>query len=605
MLEMGNAQPQPAGATLQAKLDQGRALHRQGKLADAEICYVEVLQQRPDHFAALRLLGVIALQTRQTERGVELIQKAIVLNPNVAEAHNNLGIGLKDLKRLLEALASYDKAIALKPDYTDAHYNRGNALMELKRLGEALASYDKAIALKPDFAVAHNNRGNALMDLNRPAEALASYDRVIGLTPDITEAHGNRGNALRDLKRPAEALASYERAIALKSDYAEAHNNRGNALMDLKRPAEALASYDKAIALKPDYAEAHNSRGNALMDLKRPEEALASYDKAIALKPDYAGAYNNRGNALNALGLREQALASYERAIALKPEFEFLHGNLIFMKMMICDWSNLQSEIAQLAHKIDRAAKVAQPIILLTGTNFPGLQRKAAEIYAHARYPLNIALSKIGKRQRRNKIRIGYFSGEFRNHATAFLTTELFEQHNRSQFDVIGFSFGMDTGGDIRRRLEAAFDKFIDVRTRSDRDVALLARNLEIDIAVDLGGFTTDSRTKVFSMRAAPVQVSYLGYPSTMGAEYIDYLIADPTLIPEAEKRYYAEKIVYLPDTYQVNDSSRGIADKAFTRAEVGLPQEGFVFCCFNNNYKITPEVFDCWMRILKQVDGS
>ena len=238
----------------------------------------------------------------------------------------------------------------------------------------------------------------------------------------------------------------------LKPDYAEAHYNRGNALMDLKRPAEALASYDRAIVLKPDYAEAHNNRGNALMDLKRPAEALASYDKAIALNPDYAEAYSNRGNALRALKRPEEALASYDKAIALKPDFEFLYGNLIHMKMKICDWSNLETQIVQLVRKIDHTEKVSQPFVLIAETNFPEVQRKAAEIYARARYPLNSALPKIAKRQRRNKIRIGYFSGEFRNHATAFLTAELFERHNRSQFEVTAFSFGIDTRDDMRRR---------------------------------------------------------------------------------------------------------------------------------------------------------
>src|SRR5262249_5288055 len=263
----------------------------------------------------------------------------------------------------------------------------------------------------------------------------------------------------------------------------------------------------------------------------------------------------------------------------------FLHGNLIFMKMMICDWSNLENQIAQLVYKIDRAEKVSQPIILLAGTNFPRLQKKAVEIYARARYPLNVSLPNIVKRDRRNKIRIGYFSGEFQNQATAFLTAELFEQHNRSQFEVTAFSFGLDTGGDMRRRLEAAFDKFLDVRNRSDRDVALLARDLEIDIAVDLGGFTQDPRMGIFSMRAAPVQVNYLVYAGTTGAEYIDYLIADPTLIPASNQKYFSEKIVYLPNSYQANDRKRRIADRTFTRAEVGLPEDAFVFCCFNNNF--------------------
>ena len=366
-----------------------------------------------------------------------------------------------------------------------------------------------------------------------------------------------------------------------------------------------MASYDKAVALSPDYASAVNSRGNALMDLKRHEDAIVSYDKAIALKPDFAAAHNNRGNALMVLNRPDEALASYEKAIALKPDFEFLHGNLIFMKMMICDWSNLETQLVQLAPKIDRAEKVAQPIILLAGTNLPELQRKAAEIYSRAKFPSNMALPKIAKRQRRNKIRIGYFSGEFRSQATGFLTAELFERHNRSQFDVTAFSFSMDAGDDMRRRLEAAFDKFLDVRNRSDRDVALLARTLEIDVAVDLGGFTRDARMGIFSMRAAPVQVNYLVYPGTTGAEYVDYLIADQTLIPASHQKYFSEKIVYLPNSYQANDRKRRIAAKTFTRPEVGLPETAFVFCCFNNNFKIAPEVFDCWMRILKRVDNS
>jgi len=324
MSKRGGFRPQaqnPTTAALQAKFKEGLALHQQGKLADAERIYEEVLQRQPNHFDALHLLGVIARQTGRPERAVELIRKAIGLNAKVAAAHSNLGNALKNLKRLEEALASYDRAIALKPDFAEAHCDRGNALMELKRPEDALASYDRAIALKPDYAEAYYNRSIALTDLKRLEAALASYDRAIALKPDYAEAHNNRGNALKNLRRLEEALASYDRAIALKPDYAEAHNNRGNALKDLKRPEEALASYDKAIELKPDYAEEHNNRGNALMELKRPEEALASYDRAIALKPGFAEARCNRGNALMELKRPEEALSSYDRAIALKPDF--------------------------------------------------------------------------------------------------------------------------------------------------------------------------------------------------------------------------------------------------------------------------------------------
>ena len=306
---------------LQAKFNQGQALHQQGKLADAERIYREILRQEPNHFDALNMLGVIALQTRHLEQAVELIGKAIALKPDDAAAYFNRGIALGNLKRPVDALASYDKAIALKPDSAEAHNNRGLALVNLKRLEDALESFDKAIALKSDYAEAHNHRGIVMGNLKRHEDALASLDKTIALKPDFADAYHNRGNALQALKRHEDALASYDTAIALKSDYAEAYINRGIALGSLKRPEDALASYDTAIALKPDYAEAYINRGIALGSLKRPEDALASYDKAIALKPDSAEAHNNRGLALRNLKRPEDALASYDKAIALKPDY--------------------------------------------------------------------------------------------------------------------------------------------------------------------------------------------------------------------------------------------------------------------------------------------
>ena len=558
-------------AMLRVKFQQGLALHQQGRFAEAKRTYEEILQKEPHHFDALHMLGVLALQTGRTLVGVELITKATQLNPTVAAAHNNLGSGLIDLQRREEAIVCFNKAIALKPDYAEAHTNLGNVLRDLQRPTEALASYHKAIALKPNFS----------------------------------EAYYGRANALTDLSRFDEALASYDKAIALKPDYAEAYNNRGSVLNTLNRLDEALASYDKAVALKPDFAEAYNNRGATLNGLKRREGAIASYDKAIALRPDFAEAYNHRGVALKSLQRYEEALASYDKAIALKPDYEFLLGELLVTKLSICDWSNFERQSAQLVDKINRSEKASTPFSLFALSNSPALQRKAAEIFTLTEYPASTALPKIAKHRRHDKIRLGYFSADFRAHAVAFLIAELFERHTRSQFEVTAFSFGFGAKDDMTRRLEAAFDRFIDVRSRSDKDVALLARSLEIDIAIDLGGFTANNRAGIFAVRAAPLQVNYLGHPGTMGAEYIDYLIADRTLIPESDKRCYSEKIVYLPNTYQVNDSKRHIADKAFTRMEVGLPQKGFVFCCFNNNYKITPEVFDGWMRILKQVEHS
>jgi tetratricopeptide (TPR) repeat protein len=305
----------------------GVALQRQGRLAEAERLYEEVIQRDPRHFGALHLLGRAALQTGRAHRGIELIAKAIGLNRGVASAHSDLGKGLSGLGRLDEALASFDRAIALRPDHAPAHNNRGRALIDLGRLDEALASFDRAIALQPDFAFAHNNRGVALSELGRCDEALAHYDKAIALRPDYAEAHNSRGLALSDLRRFEEALASFDNAIALKPDFAPAYGNRAFALRELRRFDEALANCDKAIALRPDNAPAYCNRGIALRDLRRFDEALASYDQAIGLRADYPLAYGDRGIVLAELRRFDEALASFDRAIALQPDYAMAYGN--------------------------------------------------------------------------------------------------------------------------------------------------------------------------------------------------------------------------------------------------------------------------------------
>ena len=424
--------------------------------------------------------------------------------------------------------------------------------MDLKRPADALASYDKAIALKPDYAEAYNNRGNALTDLKRPADALASYDRAIALKPDYAEAYNNRGNALKDLKRPADALASYDKAIALKPDFAEAYNNRGNALTDLKRPADALASYDKAIALKPDFAEAYNNRGNALRDLKRPADALASYDKAIALKPDYAEAYNNRGNALTDLKRHADALASYDKAFALKPDLAEVEGLRLHTKMHLCDWSNFDNECAHLISAVRNGKVNTPPFPFLAIPSSSDDQLRCAKLYIANKYPPSEKPIWQGERYNHDRIRVAYLSADFRQHPVSHLMAGIFECHDKSRFDVTAISFGPDDNSEMRQRLKASFEHFIDAKTYSDNQIANLVKELEIDILVDLMGFTTDSRTGIFARRSAPIQVNYLGYPGTMGAQYIDYIIADRIVIPEDQHdSLFRKDCLFCPTAYQ------------------------------------------------------
>ncbi len=632
-------QERRASHTVDRKLQSGVTLHQQGRLAEAEKLYEEILDHEPNHFDALHLLGVIAYQTGRLDRAANLISKAIGIDATLAEAHSNLGNALKDLKRFDEAIASYGKAMALKPHYAEAFYNRGLALQELKRFEQALADYDEAIVLRPDYAEAYSNRGAVFQALQRHSEALTCYDKAIALRPDYAEAYSNRGVVFQALKRPEEALASFDKAISLKPDYAEAYSNRGNALKELKRLEEAVASYDSALNLKREYAMAHSNRGVALQELKRFEEALASYNKAISLKPDYAEAYSNRGTLLFTLDRFHEALEDYERAIKLKPDqalayankagtlnklkrhneaagaykavldldshYPFAKGLLLRQKMLCCDWDGIEDLIAEIDRDITLGRLSAEPFGWQGISNSQKSLQLCAELFNKEKYHSHAGALPRRPTAKTGKIRIGYLSGEFRDHATSHLLVGVLEQHDRSHFDIYIFDNGWDDNSEIRGRINSSASTIIDIRNMSDAAAAEAIRNNEIDILVNLRGYSGEQRTEVVAQRCAPIQVNFLGFPGTLGAGYMDYIIGDRHVIPEYHKPFYAEKIVYLPYCYQANDAKKKIAERQFTRSEVGLPEEGFVFCSFNNVNKITPATFDVWMRILQQVEGS
>jgi predicted O-linked N-acetylglucosamine transferase (SPINDLY family) len=503
------------------------------------------------------------------------------------------------------AYSCYLKALTLLPTYFDAMHMLGVVSAQNGDPANAVAWIKRAIEINPEIASAHSNLGNAFAAIQQYQEAVVSYDRAIAINPLHANAYLNRGKALYALHRLAAAIESFDQAIAIKPDFADAYCDRGVAWHALKQYNEAIASYSKAITIVPNHIKAVSNCGVAKYELGQYQEATFYYDRALAIDPLYADAHANRAAVLVEMKQLSAAVLSYDKAIELQPQYPYLHGRRLHTKMRICDWSDVAGQIAELSRRIARHEKAAPPFSVLALTNSLALQRHAAETWLKERYPENLELGKISKPIKDKKIRLGYFSADFHDHATAYLMAELFEMHNKDQFELFAFSFGPNRANDMRSRLSQAFDKFLEVSDQSDKEVAMLSRSLGIDIAIDLKGFTEGERVGIFSYRAAPIQVNYLGYPGTMGADYIDYLIADKTLIPEASQQHYAEKIVYLPHSYQVNDSKRKISDKVFTRQELGLPESGFVFCCFNNNYKITPEVFDVWMRILSRVNGS
>jgi predicted O-linked N-acetylglucosamine transferase (SPINDLY family) len=296
---------------------------------------------------------------------------------------------------------------------------------------------------------------------------------------------------------------------------------------------------------------------------------------------------------------------SFQNALSLNPGYPFLAGAQLHNVMQLCDWQGLREGLQSLQDHVRQSRPVTTPFVVTGLLDEPALHREVAQIYIQTRYPQSDVLGPIPARMPSQKIRIGYYSADFRNHAIAYLIAETLEKHDKDVFDIYAFKLNPGPPDETSQRIFAAVSQVIDLSDKSDRSAAQLSRALNIDIAIDLGGHTVDSRTGVFAHRCAPVQVNYLGFPGTLGAPYYDYILADATVIPEDQREHYVEKVVYLPHCYQPNDSQRKISQRLFSRSEVGLPEHGFVFCCFNNGYKILPATFDGWMRILQAVEGS
>jgi protein O-GlcNAc transferase len=585
--------------------NRGNALLRLRQFGEGVASYDQALALKPDSAETYSNRGIALCELKRFDEGLASYDRAIALKPDCAEAFINRGIALTQLKRFDEALANYNQAIALNPASAQAFNNRGSAFTALKQFEAAVASYDQALALKPDSAETYSNRGNALRELRRFEEAFANCDRAIALDPGHIGAWVNRGNALQELKRFDEALASYNRAISLDPEHAAAFYNRASTLRELRKLDEALADCDRAIALKPDYADAFNNRGAVLADLEHYDEAVASYNQAIALKPDYADAFNNRSNAFADLKRFDEALASCSQAVLLAPDHKFAFGGLVNCAMKLCDWNRWDELSSELCRHVTERKSCVSPLVLLGCNDDAALHLACAQNYVLERF--NAIPPRLGSRAilRHDKIRVAYLSGDFRRHPVAYLVAELFERHDRSCFEVIGVSFGPDDGSDMRSRLAAGFDQFIDVRMQSDQDVARLINELRVDIIVDLSGHTRYSCLGTLAFRPAPIQVAYLGFPGTTGTDFIDYIIGDAIVLPFDQQPYYTEHIVHLPDCYQVNDRKRTIASRTPRREEFSLPAQGIVFCCFNNTWKITPLIFDVWMRLLRKVAGS
>ena len=584
-------------------VNRGNSLRLLGRHAEAIASYDRAIAKDAGYAEGHYNRAVALAEMGRTEDAVGSYDKAIALRPAFPAALTNRGNVLRNLQRHDEALASYAQALAADPSNAGALYNQGVALVDLGRLEEALASYNGALALRPGFVAALTNRANILRSLGRRAEGLADYDAALAAEPRNPENHFNRAVALSELGRFDQAFAAYATALEIKPDYIDAYYNRGLLLQDLQRWEESIRNYDKVLTLNPNFTEAHNNRGVILLTFDKLDESLKAFDRALAINANYAEAYFNRSRARWVKKPGDpDAIRDLERALALNPDYEYARGDLLHLRMLIGDWDSFAREVATLNEAV-RANKLAvRPFVYQAISESPADLQACSVAHAARYFPALPAEPHVAED---GKIRVGYLSADFREQATSYLTAGLYECHDRDKFEIIAFDNSGDDGSAMRKRLNKAFDKIVNISVLSDAAAAASVRAEGIDILVNLNGYFGDPRMGVFSRRAAPIQVNYLGFPATLGADYMDYIVADRIVIPEAEQRYYTEKVVYLPDSYQVNDSKREIDSTAPSRADEGLPENAFVFCNFNQSYKLTPPTFAAWMKILGEVDNS
>jgi protein O-GlcNAc transferase len=595
---------QTMGSLPQRTLDDLVTFYNSGQLIDLITMAEQLTEAHADSATLYNLLGVAKAGSGDLSGSLDAFRRAVDICPGYADALKNLGSALQKAGALDEAEATYKRALQANPDFPEAYNGLGVILYHKNDPEEAVGFFLRCLKLKPDYAEAHHNLGLAHQKIGQLAKAMTNFRRAIELFPTYAEAYNSLGIALYDNSEINEAIEILSQAIKINPNFAQAFNNLGNALKKIGAQEKAIAYFSRALEIDPGYVEAHINFGDALRQQGAIDKALTCYNRANAINPNIPEAHFNLGLTHARNDDPPSAIASFARALELKPVFDRARAEKLQQQAMICDWSAIEQDL-MLIPKLGTEGESVPPFAMLPLEDAPERHRVRSEKFIEDECLRSPFPPLPRPTLTPEKLRVGYFSADFHNHATMWLMLGLFALHNQQKFEIFAYSYGPDQNDDIRGRLADTVDQFRDVRDMDDESVAKLAREDGIDIAVDLKGLTGNNRLAIFAYRPVPIQIHYLGYPGTTGAPFIDYLIADDAIIPETECRHYSEKIITMPHSYQVNDDKREISDRIMTREEFHLPANGLVFCCFNNNYKITPTEFDIWMRLLNKTPGS
>jgi protein O-GlcNAc transferase len=610
--------------------------YREGRLDEAAQACAAAISLDSGHFDAHHIAGMVKLAQGNAAEAVRFLTEAVKLKARSPEAANDLGRALLGVGDPIAAVVQHERALSLEPDYPEALASLGNAHRALGWLEDALQSYQRALSLAPDHAVALNGRGAVLLDLGRAEEALESCTEALAADPELAEAHFNRGNVFHALDRHQRALASYDEALRCRPGYVDALANKSAIFSLLDRYEEALAAAEAALALEPEHVDALVNLGVATQHLGRLADAVAAYGNALALAPEHLAALRHRaaaerdlgrldaaeesfaqvvalapedvdalyehGTALRRLGRDGEALACFEQALELSPANGYVLGSAALAALSLCDWEKAEAWGHDIAQRVEKA-KVVSPFVVLALSDSARLQALAARTFVRDKVRISARAPSAANRNR-DKIRLAYVAADEFGAAAARPMAALAARHDRSRFDVIGISFGRAAGDERRAALGTAFDQFHDVTTRTDAAAARLLRELEVDIAIDIEGYGENGRPGIFAARPAPIQVNF-GYPATSGAEFMDYIIADRTVLPFDQQKVVTEKIVQLPDCHRASGEQPDVPPEPPSREAAGLPATRFVFCCFAESFKFARPVFDVWMRLLSRSEGS
>jgi len=588
----------------------GIALASQGKLADAVTALREAAARSPDMPDVHLNLGNTLAERGQAEEALACYNRVLALQPDHPAAHFNLGNLHRNAGRLEDAELSYQRVLAVAPNDADVHNNLGLVYEQQMRLDEAAACYRQALALSPDHTHALSNLGNVLQRQGRLEEAAASCERALAIQPDFVDALINLGNVRAAQSRPEEAQPLYERALRINPHSIDAYRNLGKLFKGQGRMDEAIASYRRVLELDRDQADTYIDLGVAYLHAGNLEPASACFRRALEIRPDHAEASYNLAETFKVQGKLDEAAGQYERMLAREPHHLQALSGLIHIQQHMCSWNGLEQRWQQLRGEMAVANDGRlSPFSVLSLPTTAAEQQSCAVAWARRHVePWFTARSALGfdfsERRKRDKLRIGYLAWGFHRHATGYWAAELFELHDRTGYEVLAYSCGPDDGSDIRARIRSACDRFIEISRESHFAAARRIYEDGVDVLVDLTGYTLGGRQQIAALRPAPVQVNWF-YPGTMGTTCMDYFIADPFVVPPELDRFFTERVVRLPDCYMITDRKRPVSEHTPTRAECGLPDGGIVFCCFNQAYKILPDVFASWMRIMNAVPGS